>query len=240
MSHRRLGLFAAGLAAAVLSAVGFGLVNAPPAGEPGAPGQLAAAPAKPGPDPFGYSAAFDAEVKKLGQITPGQFAAAYPTPTYQAKPSWDYTTAKFFDKINAETVVKEHKDLHATLAKLPYTPAEIANIKRNMNTELPGYKLTPDELAAFKANGFVVSERLGGYSFGQAYYDVYTRDLPDPDLIIRTSGEYRTSNFLLWQSAYAEYYVTDTYWPDFDENELKRALDQFQKRDRRYGGLKTH
>ena len=65
----------------------------------------------------------------------------------------------------------------------------------------------------------------------------YTAGQPDPDLIVRTSGEYRTSNFLLWQSAYAEYYVTDTYWPDFDEPELKRAIDQFQKRERRYGGV---
>lgn len=68
---------------------------------------------------------------------------------------------------------------------------------------------------------------------------VYTSGQPDPDLIVRTSGEYRTSNFLLWQSAYSEYYITDTYWPDFDENELQRAVEQFRKRDRRYGGVKT-
>jgi undecaprenyl diphosphate synthase len=68
---------------------------------------------------------------------------------------------------------------------------------------------------------------------------LYTSGQPDPDLIIRTSGELRTSNFLLWQSAYAEYYVTDTYWPDFDESELKKALEHYQKRDRRFGGLNT-
>jgi len=67
---------------------------------------------------------------------------------------------------------------------------------------------------------------------------LYTRDLPDPDLIIRTSGEYRVSNFLIWQGAYSEYYVTDMYWPDFDENELQKAIDQYCKRDRRFGGLK--
>jgi undecaprenyl diphosphate synthase len=66
---------------------------------------------------------------------------------------------------------------------------------------------------------------------------LYTCGLPDPDLIIRTSGEYRTSNFLIWQSAYSEFYVTDTYWPDFDEAELQKAIDHFTKRDRRYGGL---
>ncbi len=66
---------------------------------------------------------------------------------------------------------------------------------------------------------------------------LYTGGLPDPDLIIRTSGEYRTSNFLIWQGAYSEYYVTDTFWPDFDENELKKAIEHFNKRDRRFGGL---
>ena len=68
---------------------------------------------------------------------------------------------------------------------------------------------------------------------------LYTGDLPDPDLIIRTSGELRVSNFLLWQGAYAEYYVTPTYWPDFDRGELLKALEQYSKRERRFGGLKS-
>lgn len=66
---------------------------------------------------------------------------------------------------------------------------------------------------------------------------LYTRGLPDPDLIIRTSGEFRTSNFLIWQGAYAEYYVTPTYWPDFGQAELYEALLTFSKRQRRYGGV---
>jgi undecaprenyl diphosphate synthase len=66
---------------------------------------------------------------------------------------------------------------------------------------------------------------------------LYTRGLPDPDLIIRTSGEYRSSNFLIWQGAYSEFYVTDAYWPDFDEGELKKAIEHYNKRDRRFGGL---
>jgi undecaprenyl diphosphate synthase len=66
---------------------------------------------------------------------------------------------------------------------------------------------------------------------------LYTRDCPDPDLIIRTSGEMRISNFLLWQAAYSEYYVTSVLWPDFDKAEFQRALDVFQQRDRRYGGV---
>ena len=64
---------------------------------------------------------------------------------------------------------------------------------------------------------------------------LYTTDCPDPDLIIRTSGEFRTSNFLLWQAAYAEYYVTPTYWPDFDQEELYKALLTYSQRNRRFG-----
>ncbi len=68
---------------------------------------------------------------------------------------------------------------------------------------------------------------------------MYTGTSPDPDLIIRTSGEFRTSNFLIWQAAYAEYYVTPVYWPDFDKDEYYKALATFSQRDRRYGGVKT-
>jgi len=66
---------------------------------------------------------------------------------------------------------------------------------------------------------------------------LYTADLPDPDLLIRTSGEMRISNFLLWQIAYAELYVTDTLWPDFRRMDLLHAVLDYQKRDRRFGGL---
>jgi len=66
---------------------------------------------------------------------------------------------------------------------------------------------------------------------------LYTRGLPDPDLLIRTSGEMRVSNFLLWQIAYAEIWVTDTCWPDFSRRHLLQAILDFQKRERRYGGL---
>jgi undecaprenyl diphosphate synthase len=62
---------------------------------------------------------------------------------------------------------------------------------------------------------------------------------PDPDLIIRTSGEFRTSNFLLWQAAYAEYYVTPTHWPDFDKEELYRALLAYSQRERRFGEIRA-
>lgn len=64
---------------------------------------------------------------------------------------------------------------------------------------------------------------------------LYTSDLPDPDLIIRTGGEWRLSNFLIWQAAYAEIYSTPTYWPDFDEAELDKALAEYSARERRFG-----
>jgi undecaprenyl diphosphate synthase len=66
---------------------------------------------------------------------------------------------------------------------------------------------------------------------------LYTKGQPDPDLLIRTSGEMRVSNFLLWQIAYAEIYVTETFWPDFRCRHLLEAILAYQKRDRRYGGI---
>lgn len=80
-------------------------------------------------------------------------------------------------------------------------------------------------LSGFRADEQSISEHL------------YTAGLPDPDLLIRTSGEMRVSNFLLWQIAYAEIYVTETLWPDFSRAKLLEALIDYQKRERRYGGL---
>jgi undecaprenyl diphosphate synthase len=64
---------------------------------------------------------------------------------------------------------------------------------------------------------------------------LYTKSMPDPDLIIRTSGEFRLSNFLLWQAAYSEIYISDTLWPDFSKEEFINILKNFQERDRRFG-----
>jgi undecaprenyl diphosphate synthase len=66
---------------------------------------------------------------------------------------------------------------------------------------------------------------------------LFTAGTPDPDLIIRTSGELRISNFLIWQAAYSEWYVTPTYWPDFNKEEFRKVLDVYAQRDRRFGGL---
>jgi len=66
---------------------------------------------------------------------------------------------------------------------------------------------------------------------------LYTVGVPDPDLIIRTSGELRVSNFLIWQAAYSEWYITPIFWPDFDKEEYRRALETYAQRDRRFGGV---
>ena len=73
-----------------------------------------------------------------------------------------------------------------------------------------------------------------------ADFDQYlvTAGFPDPDLIVRTSGEHRLSNYLLWQSAYSEFYFTETLWPDFRKDDFRKALESFAKRDRRYGKVK--
>jgi undecaprenyl diphosphate synthase len=89
----------------------------------------------------------------------------------------------------------------------------------------------------------ILTERNGHGACSQITEDqlsqhLYTDGLPDPDLLIRTSGEMRVSNFLLWQIAYAEIFVTETLWPDFNRARLLEALVEFQKRERRYGGIR--
>lgn len=85
------------------------------------------------------------------------------------------------------------------------------------------------------ANGKINAEEIDERTF-TSYLD--TCELPDPDLLIRTSGEQRLSNYLLWQLAYSEFYFTDVLWPDFTKEELVRAIEQYNSRDRRYGGVK--
>ncbi|WCP12514.1 Ditrans,polycis-undecaprenyl-diphosphate synthase ((2E,6E)-farnesyl-diphosphate specific) [Sphingobium sp. AntQ-1] len=89
-------------------------------------------------------------------------------------------------------------------------------------------------LAARAAAGEIAADAIGAADIDRA---LYTADLPPLDLMIRTSGEQRLSNFMLWQAAYAELYFTDMLWPDFDGRALAQALDAFRLRDRRFGGL---
>tara|TARA_B110000014_G_C20065196_1_gene555095 strand:+ start:359 stop:1027 length:669 start_codon:yes stop_codon:yes gene_type:complete len=80
----------------------------------------------------------------------------------------------------------------------------------------------------------IKSEELDEISFSRF---LFTSEIPDPDLVIRTGGEFRISNFLLWQTAYSEFYSTEAYWPDFDEEEINKALSNFSNRERRFGKL---
>ena len=91
------------------------------------------------------------------------------------------------------------------------------------------------KLAADCAKGKVSAEDIDEQVF-EGYLD--THDIPDPDLMIRTSGELRLSNYLLWQLAYTEFYFTDVLWPDFSKEELIKAIEHYNARDRRYGGVK--
>ena len=91
-------------------------------------------------------------------------------------------------------------------------------------------KAFAQDCAAGKADpNHLSAEEFGAY--------LYSRGVPDPDLVIRTSGELRLSNFLLWQAAYSEFYITDVLWPDFSKEELHRAIASYQNRDRRFGGV---
>jgi undecaprenyl diphosphate synthase len=98
--------------------------------------------------------------------------------------------------------------------------AEIVDVMRKLAHEVAGGRLRPEDI-----DEQVIQEKL------------YTHTLPDPDLVIRTSGEARVSNFLLWQIAYSEIHVTDTLWPDFCEKDFFAALIEYQKRDRRFGSV---
>ncbi|MDO4274722.1 MAG: isoprenyl transferase [Eubacteriales bacterium] len=90
-------------------------------------------------------------------------------------------------------------------------------------------------LAQDAASGKVKPEEIDEEIF-ESYLD--TAGIPDPDFMIRTSGELRLSNYLLWQMAYTEFYFTDVAWPDFDKSELIKAIEKYNERDRRYGGVK--
>lgn len=98
--------------------------------------------------------------------------------------------------------------------------AELVRAVRSLAEDARAGRVLPQDI-----NEDAVSRRL------------YTRDLPDPDLLIRTSGELRLSNYLLWQLAYTELYVSERLWPDFDRWEFLRAICSYQKRDRRFGGV---
>ncbi len=118
-------------------------------------------------------------------------------------------------------LTKENKGLNVNIALNYGGRAEIINAVKSIVSDLENDKFTVDEI---DSNLF------------EQY--LYTKDIPDPDLIIRPSGELRISNFLLWQSAYSEFWFSDILWPDFKREDLLNAIYDYQKRDRRYGAIK--
>ncbi len=127
-------------------------------------------------------------------------------------------TRKVFQQGLDETA--DHDGMVFALAVNYGARAEIVRAAKHLIQEVEDGNLEPEEID---------DER-----FSQ---ELYTAGLPDPDLLIRTSGEMRLSNYLLWQLAYTEFYVTDTYWPDFSRWDFLRAIRSFQGRNRRFGGV---
>jgi undecaprenyl diphosphate synthase len=122
----------------------------------------------------------------------------------------------------AETRTRQNAKLNLTIAFNYGGQDEIARAARRMAIDVRAGKLAPEA---------VTPETFAGY--------LDTADLPPPEVLVRTSGELRLSNFMLWQAAYAELVFVDTLWPDFDRPALERAIDLYRNRERRFGGADT-
>lgn len=125
-----------------------------------------------------------------------------------------------------ENELKEGTGLQFNIAFSYGSRAELIHAARQTALDVLAGKLNPDEIDQSTFEKHLWTSELGAFS--------------DVDLVIRTSGEVRTSNFLLWQAAYAEYAFTDTYWPEFDVREYREILEDFSKRERRYGQVIQH
>lgn len=123
--------------------------------------------------------------------------------------------------VELEEFSKDYTELHFQIALNYGSRDEIVRGMRRMARDAADGKISPEEID---------EAAIGNY--------LDTAGIPDPDLMIRTSGELRLSNFLLWQMAYTEFYFTDVAWPDFNKKELIKAIEKYNQRDRRYGGVK--
>lgn len=131
-------------------------------------------------------------------------------------------SSKFQQKIKElEAVSAANTGLNLTIAINYGSRDEMLRAMRHMFADVKSGKITEED----------IDEEMFS-----SYLD--TKDLPDPDLLIRTSGEQRLSNYLLWQLAYTEFYFTDVPWPDFHKKELELAIEAYKSRDRRFGGIK--
>lgn len=120
-----------------------------------------------------------------------------------------------------EEYSSQYDELYFQIALNYGSRDEIKRAVQKMAEDVKAEKLNPEEIS---------EQTISDY--------LDTKGLPDPDLLIRTSGEERLSNFLMWQLAYTEFYFTDVPWPDFSKEELEKAIEQYNSRDRRYGGIK--
>ena len=120
-----------------------------------------------------------------------------------------------------EEFSKDYDELYFQIAMNYGSRDEITRGMRKMAQDVADGKVSPDQ---------ITEDTIGSY--------LDTAGVPDPDLLIRTSGEQRLSNFLMWQLAYTEFYFTDVAWPDFHKTELVQAIEKYNQRDRRYGGVK--
>ena len=120
-----------------------------------------------------------------------------------------------------EEFSKDYDELYFQIAMNYGSRDEITRGMRKMAQDVADGKVSPDQ---------ITEDTIGSY--------LDTAGVPDPDLLIRTSGEQRLSNFLMWQLAYTEFYFTNVPWPDFHKEELVRAIEKYNQRDRRYGGVK--
>ena len=169
--------------------------------------------------------------------------------------NWDRPDqeVEFLMELLREVIVKETPELHkegvrikhiGRVDRLPPGLGEAIRQSVELTKDNRGITLSTacnyggraeiiDAIRAIIADG-LPAERISEEVFKRY---LYTTGLPDPDLVVRTAGEMRLSNFLLWQAAYSEYYSTPVRWPDFDEAEVDRALEAYSLRQRRYGGV---
>lgn len=122
---------------------------------------------------------------------------------------------------HAKEKTKDNTGLVMSLALNYGGRNDLVNAVKNISQEVVDGKISVDDIG-----DDLISNHLS------------TKESPDPDLVVRTSGEQRLSNFLLWELAYSEFYFADIHWPDFDEKELQKAIFAYQSRDRRFGGIK--